>query len=140
MHGARLLSVLLAGATCLALIGMLTFIGLFVADWREVRHQRPTIVGQVMTVLDHGDRLHYVVHLTLGRLADLNPYTEAFAEDQYDRAVRHARTERQVALVTTDRPSTFRQRVLDTLGIVGSGFNWAGTAGRWAVSRAAPSA
>ena len=134
------MSVLLAGAGCLAFIGMLTLAGLVVADWREVRYERATPLGQVAMAIDHGDRLHYVVHLAVGRLTDVTPWTTWYAEDQYNRAIRHAKTERQIALVTTDRPATLRQRVLDTLGVINSGFNWADDAGRWAVKRAASSA
>ena len=105
-------------------------IGLVVADWREVRSQRGTLLGQVATAIDHGDHLHYVVHLTLGRVDDSTPFTEAFAEDQNDRAIRYARTPRQIALVTTDRPATLGEHVLDALGIVDSGVNWAHITGR----------
>jgi len=75
------------------------------------------------------------VHLGLGRLADLCPCTRGLAEDQYVRALQHVRTERQEALVTSQRPQAPRALVGDTVEILGSGFRWADTATGWVASR-----
>jgi hypothetical protein len=135
MSGTRPLSVLLAGMTVLALVGMLTLVGLVIADWREFRHEQPTLIRQVADAVNRGDHLHYVVHLVQGRVADLCPCTRWYAEDQYARAVSHVRTERQRELVTTERPTTPMARVIDALGILDSGLHWADAAGTWTVKR-----
>src|SRR5437763_429632 len=102
-------------------------------DWREIRYVRHGGLGQVAAAIDHGDHLHYVVHLAIGRAADLTPWTRKLADDQYLRAAQHVRTGRQEALVTTERPTTLKARVLDALGILDSGIHWGDIAANWAV-------
>jgi hypothetical protein len=136
VSGTRPVSVLLAGLAGMALLGMVTLGGLLVADWREARHERGRLLAQVAHALDRGDRLHYVMHLVIGRVADLCPCTRGFAEDQYARALYHARTARQEALVTTERPTSTGDVLVDAVGMLGSGIRWTFTASAWLVGRA----
>lgn len=62
----------------------------------------------------HDDQVHYVGHLFAGRVLSLSPYTVHLAEDQYSRGLYHARTPRQVALLTTARPTGVRARLAET--------------------------
>jgi len=135
MSGIRRLQFLLAGIACVALIGMVTLAGLVLADWREARSERSTLLSQLAYAVDRGDHLHYVVHLGLGRLADLCPCTRVLAEDQYVRALQHVRTERQEALVTSQRPQSPRALVGDAFEILDSGLRWADIATGWVASR-----
>lgn len=63
--------------------------------------------------LAHNDQLHYGGHLVAGRILALSPYTSQLAETQYARGMYHARTPRQVALLTTDRPTSLRARLAE---------------------------
>jgi hypothetical protein len=51
------------------------------------------------------DEVHYGGHLVAGRLLSLWPGGADMAENQYARGLYHARTPRQAALLTTQRPS-----------------------------------
>jgi lysophospholipase L1-like esterase len=114
---------------------------LIVADWAEEgRYRRAGFPAQVGWVIEHGDRLHYVGHLLLGRVLDLCPCTDELAADQYDGADAHARTVRQRALVTDERPHT-PQAVLSDFGeILTGGLRWGKQGVTWllAGSREAP--
>jgi hypothetical protein len=59
----------------------------------------------------HNDRVHYVGHLVAGRLLSLCACTQQAAQAQYARGMYHARTPRQAALLTTDRPTSLRAQV-----------------------------
>jgi len=135
MGGVRVVYLLLTGLACVILIGLVMLVGLVAADWREARSERSTFLTQLAYAVDRGDHLHYVVHLGLGRIADLCPCTRRLADDQYVRALWHVRTERQEALVTSQRPMSPRAFVDDTVEIMGSGFRWADTATAWVASR-----
>jgi hypothetical protein len=71
--------------------------------------------------LAHNDRVHYGGHLLAGRLFSLSPWTAQLAETQYAKGLYHARTPRQVALLTTTRPADLRARLRETPVLV-SGF------------------
>ena|SRR5437870_1595421 len=51
------------------------------------------------------DQVHYGGHLVAGRLLSLWPGAAEMAENQYARGLYHARTPRQAALLTTQRPT-----------------------------------
>jgi len=51
------------------------------------------------------DEVHYGGHLVAGRLLSLWPGGAELAENQYARGLYHARTPRQAALLTTQRPT-----------------------------------
>jgi lysophospholipase L1-like esterase len=108
---------------------------LIVADWAEEgRYRRPGLPAQVGWVIEHGDRLHYVGHLLLGRVLDLCPCTVELASDQYERADAHARTVRQRALVTYERPHTPRAVLSDFGEIVTDGLRWGKQGVTWLVA------
>src|SRR5216684_1605385 len=52
------------------------------------------------------DEVHYGGHLVAGRLLSLWPGGADMAENQYARGLYHARTPRQAALLTTQRPTS----------------------------------
>ncbi len=114
-----------------------TFASLLFADWVEARYRQPTLARQIWYAFDRGHRLHYVGHLAAGRLADLCGCAPRFAEDQYNRATWHARTGRQLALVTVERPARVEDFPSDTLGIANSSARWAHAAVGWLADRAA---
>jgi hypothetical protein len=107
------------------------------ADWTESRHWSDSVPHQIELAIEHGDRLHYVGHLALGRLFDLGPGMEHLAIEQYWRAEAHATTERQLALVTSARPQTLETQVSDVGGITASGFRWAQRGTIWLLDRTA---
>src|SRR5687768_12231471 len=85
---------------------------LIVADWAEkARYRRAGLPAQIDWAIEHGDRLHYVGHILLGRIFDLCPCTDGLADDQYDRAASHAWTVQHRALVTHERPHTLQARL-----------------------------
>ena len=59
------------------------------------------------------DEVHYGGHLLAGRLFSLWPGTAELAEEQYARGLYHARTARQTALLTTQRPSGARAHLAE---------------------------
>src|SRR4051812_15947096 len=63
--------------------------------------------------IGHDDRVHYVGHLLAGRLLSLCPCGAPLAERQYARGMYHAHTPRQKALLTTARPATVRELLLE---------------------------
>jgi hypothetical protein len=105
--------------------------GIACADWLESPPQARTPVAQLVWVLDRGDRLHYVGHLALGRLLDLCPCTRAVADDQYRRALPHARTPRQSALVGDVRPRGLNARLVDAVDVAASGVRWGRRGAAW---------
>jgi hypothetical protein len=125
-----LVSVMPIAASALVL-GSLVF-----ADWTESRHWSDSVLHQLELAIEHGDRLHYVGHLALGRLFDLSPGMAQLAADQYQRAAAHATTARQRALVTSERPQTLETLVSDVGGITVSGWRWAQRGATWLLERA----
>jgi hypothetical protein len=59
------------------------------------------------------DEVHYGGHLVAGRLLSLWPGGADMAENQYARGLYHARTPRQAALLTTQRPSGARAHLAE---------------------------
>ncbi|MCC6176364.1 MAG: hypothetical protein IT305_13745 [Chloroflexi bacterium] len=117
-------------------LGLLTVLSsLLAADWVETRNPRESLPQQIAYAFDRGDRLHYVVHLAAGRAADLCACAPEFAQDQYRRAAYHARTDRQLALVTSERPTVLTAWVADTAGVLESGARWTGLAAGWVAER-----
>jgi hypothetical protein len=108
---------------------------LIFADWTEARHWDNRLPQQVGDAIEYGDHLHFVSHLVLGRLLSLTPWTKAVAADQYDRASAHATTARQRALVTSDRPQSPSDALLDLVGIIASGLRWGQRGAAWLLVR-----
>ena len=72
-----------------------------------------TRVSRAAVHVSHDDQVHYVGHLLAGRLLSLWPGNAALAERQYARGMYHAHTPRRKALLTTARPRTWRERLLE---------------------------
>ena len=79
-----------------------------------------------VAVLQTKNAVHYDVHLLAGRTLSLCPCTRGLAAVQYSKAMWHARTQHQRALITTDRPRTVWALVSDTLQLGLSGIEWLG--------------
>jgi hypothetical protein len=122
-------------AAGVAVIPVITFASLVVADWRETRHQVGGAVPALVRVFDAGDRLHYVWHLGFGRLFALCPCTERLATEQYERAEWHTRTARQQALITSERPRTLPEELSDIAEIAASGLRWGQDGALWLLAR-----
>jgi hypothetical protein len=119
----------------LSAVPAVVFGSLVFADWTEARYWTDGVPRQVKMAIDHGDRLHFVGHLAVGRLFDLCRCAEEIAADQYHRANAHATTARQRALVTSDRPQRFEEAVSDIGGILVSGLRWAQRGSTWVLMR-----
>jgi hypothetical protein len=65
-------------------------------------------LAQATLNVAHDDQVHYVGHLVAGRLFSLCTCTLRLADEQYTRGLYHARTPRQVALLTTERSASAR--------------------------------
>lgn len=128
---------LFVGAVVALLGPAVAVLSLIVADWTEVRHQTPDPLTSIEVTIDRGDRLHYVGHLFLGRVLDLCACATDVAADQYDRALWHTRTTRQLALVTYQRPRAPLEWVTDGAGIVVSGARWGERGSLWLTARLA---
>src|SRR4051794_39673345 len=124
-------------ATALVLAPAVVVLGLIVADWTEIHHRARDPLTAVALTIDRGDRLHYVGHLMLGRALDLCACADHVAADQYDRATWHARTARQLALVTYNRPRAPLEWVTDGAGAITSGARWGERGSLWLVGRLA---
>ena len=124
-------------ASTLGLVPTLVVSSLMVADSLEVRHRAPDLLAGVVLTIDRGDRLHFVGHLVLGRTLDLCACADHVAADQYERATWHARTARQLALVTSARPQAPTEWVADGAGAIVSGARWGQRGSLWLVGRLA---
>jgi len=68
----------------------------------------------------HDDQVHYGGHLVAGRLLSLWPGAADLAENQYARGLYHARTPRQTALLTTQRPTGARAHLAEARMVAGA--------------------
>jgi hypothetical protein len=68
----------------------------------------------VLLNIAHNDQVHFGGHLLAGRVLSLCPCTAELAETQYVRALPHARTPLQVALLTTQRPTGVKAQLRET--------------------------
>ncbi len=87
----------------------LLLIGLAVAVLLSVT---PSVAAAALS-LAHNDQVHYGGHLIAGRFLSLCPCTARLAETQYVRGTYHARTPKQLALLTTQRPASVRARLAE---------------------------
>src|SRR5581483_7597903 len=79
-----------------------------------------------LAALQANDAVHYGAHLVAGRTLSLCPCTRDLAAIQYSKALWHARTPHQRALLTTDRPHTAWGIVTDALQLSASSLRWIG--------------
>jgi hypothetical protein len=70
-------------------------------------------MGSLALRVAHTDEVHYGGHLVAGRLFSLLPGGAELAENQYARGLYHARTARQTALLTTQRPTGARAHLAE---------------------------
>jgi hypothetical protein len=77
----------------------------------------PRVAGGALTLV-HDDQVHYAGHLLAGRILSLWPWTAQQAEVQYAKGLYHARTPRQVALLTSQRPVSMRARLAEAPALV----------------------
>jgi hypothetical protein len=63
--------------------------------------------------LARNNDVHYVGHLLAGRIFSLCPCTLRLAETHYVKGMYHARTPRQAALLTSQRPTSLRARIAE---------------------------
>jgi hypothetical protein len=77
-----------------------------------------TGISRAALQVRHDDQVHYFGHLLAGRVVSLWPGGAALAEQQYARGMYHAHTPRRKALLTTARPRTWRERLLEALELV----------------------
>jgi hypothetical protein len=94
----------------------LLLIGLAVAGLVWVT---PSLASGALS-LAHNDQVHYGGHLVAGRLLSLCPCTARLAETQYIRGTYHARTPKQLALLTTERPASVRARLAEAPALAAS--------------------
>jgi hypothetical protein len=138
MRGALRRRLFLAAVAAI-LVPVMVVVGLILADWTEVRHRAPDPLTGVALAIDHGDRLHYVGHLVLGRALDLCACADDLAAEQYERAAWHVRTARQLALITSGRPQAPVEWAEDGAGAIASGVRWGERGSLWVVKRLARS-
>ncbi len=119
----------------LAVVPAIVLGSLVFADWTQARHWEDGFPDQLGAAIEYGDHLHFVGHLLLGRVLDLCACARDVAADQYERAEWHGRTARQLALVTSDRPRSALEWVVDGAGIVASGARWGERGTLWLAAR-----
>jgi len=90
----------------------------------DVMHEAGRIPG--LATLQTSDAVHYGVHLVAGRTLSLCPCTRDLAAEQYEKAMWHARTPHQWALLTIDRPRTPWEAITDALQLSASSLRWLG--------------
>jgi hypothetical protein len=111
---------LVVALSLMTLAGLLA-VGLFGSARAAVAPVEDFLPAPVLAVLQTNDQLHYGVHLMLGRALGLCPCTRSLAAAQYSKATWHARTPRQMALVTSARPHTVESAVRDLIQIGAAG-------------------
>ena len=72
----------------------------------------PRFAGAAVGVA-RNDAVHYGGHLLAGRILSLCPCTMQLAETQYVKGMYHARSPRQAALLTSQRPTSLRGRIAE---------------------------
>ena len=115
-----------------SLLGLLVAVPLFLLAAAELAEPEDDWAGPFMhrvelKIREH-EKLHYGIHLTLGRALAVCPCTRRWSASQYYKASFHAHTPRQTALVTTERPNltSVRSILRDTVRLAGGGVKWAG--------------
>jgi hypothetical protein len=109
-------------AVCV-LVGVVVLAELSLADYLSTSPNASTQV-RVISVLAHGDHLHYAVHLVSGRFLELCSCTDRAAATQYWRASFHARSGRQQQLLTDQRPANPFARAADTADLALNSLGW----------------
>jgi len=87
-------------------------VGLVLVGVLAVGSLVPQVWGLAVRVA-RTDEVHYGGHLVAGRLLSLWPGGAELAENQYARGLYHARTARQTALLTTQRPTDARAHLAE---------------------------
>jgi hypothetical protein len=119
------LGLLLAAAVALVLFAGIATVALAVPAVHTVVLQR-TARYPALVAFQSENAVHYGAHLLAGRTLGLCPCTRGLAALQYSKAVWHARTPHQRALVTTKRPHTAWGMVSDAIQLAIGGLRWLG--------------
>ena len=115
-----------------SLLGLLVAVSLVVLAAAELAepedHWAGSFMHRVELKIREHEKLHYGIHLTLGRALAVCPCTQRWSASQYHKAAFHAHTPRQTALVTTERPNltSVRSILRDTIRLAAGGVKWAG--------------
>ena len=113
------------------LLGGLSFVLLFVADYNMAGNGSTDPRARAAWAWEYGDHLHYGIHLVAGRVLDLCPCSRNAAGAQYYYAKFHAITPRQKAVLANSKPSS----PAEWAGYVGGPFvvwlDWTGDGIAW---------
>jgi plastocyanin len=101
------------------------------ADYTGQAGGIPTSGARLRWTIDHGDHLHFAVHVAAGRVLDLCPCTRRAAAMQYYRASFHATTPAQKALLKNLQPHTPGELVAYAAAPFVVGAEWVGAGVSW---------
>ena len=104
---------------------------LFFADFQVAGTSGPSALERARWVVNHGDHVHYAVHVATGRILSLCPCTRRAAATQYYRAHFHALTPHQRALLDSSNPRTPGQWLGYFVAPVQVGVEWIGDGVAW---------
>jgi plastocyanin len=126
-----LLKLGLAAVGLACLLGGVTFVLLFVADYNMAGTGSSDPKTRAGWVWERGDHLHYGIHLVLGRVFDLCPCSRNAAGAQYYYAKFHAVTPRQKAVITNIKPANIGEWAGYISGPSLVWFDWIGDGIAW---------
>jgi plastocyanin len=118
-------------------LGLAAFLVLFglallgLADFSMAGNGSPEVRARAQWAWEHGDHLHYAVHILQGRALDLCPCTRRAADAQYYYAHFHAVTPHQAAVVSNIRPNNPAQWVAYAVGPPRVVLDWVGDGISW---------
>ena len=115
----------------LIVLGLASLLTLAYADFTISANGSADTGERIQWTIDHGDHLHYAVHLMAGRVLDLCPCTRRAADAQYYYAKFHAVTPHQQAVLKSSRPGGLGGLPAYIAGPFQVGFDWLGDAGSW---------
>ncbi|MBV9168827.1 MAG: hypothetical protein JOZ81_01925 [Chloroflexi bacterium] len=114
----------LAAVCLVGCLGAVSLGALAVADLNDAPAQYTTLRSRAGWVLDRGNRLHYAVHITAGRILAICPCTRDAADRQYWRAGYHAVTPLQREVAQAPRPESASGWIDYMMGPVQVGLAW----------------
>jgi plastocyanin len=122
----------------LGLFGVLSLGLLAYSDFAMAANGSSDARARAQWVWDHGDHLHFAVHVIQARLLDICPCTRRAADAQYYYAHFHALTPRQQAIAANHRPTNLSQWVDYVTSPFIVGLEWAGDGIAWLGGRRPP--
>lgn len=121
-----LIAIAVLAGLAIASLALLTY-----ADYTIAANGSTDPGDRLQWTIDHGDHLHYAVHLMAGRVFDLCPCTRRAADAQYYYAKFHAITPRQQAVLRSSRPGGLAGLGQYVVGPFQVGFDWIGDGISW---------